>query len=136
MTWPFPAEQFDGIASIATLHHLAMDEMLAKMKGALRANGTLVILDLYEPEGVFDALTSVPAMAVSSVLRLLKTGRLRRPQVREAWAEHGRHDAYLTLAQIRQVCASILPGATVRKHLLWRYSIVWKKTTQRASGRK
>jgi len=32
------------------------------------------------------------------------------------------------LSRMRQVCASLLPGAEVRRHLLWRYSIVWRKT--------
>ena len=40
---------------------------------------------------------------------------------------HGQHDAYLTLAQIRQACAGILPRVRARRHLLWRYSLVWRK---------
>jgi SAM-dependent methyltransferase len=130
MVWEFPTEQFDCIASIATLHHLPLEEMLAKMKAALRTNGTLVVLDLYEPAGLSGALTNVLAVPVGAALQLLKTGRLRQSrEAREAWAAHGRHDSYPTLAQIRQTCASILPGAEVRKHLLWRYSITWKKTS-------
>jgi ubiquinone/menaquinone biosynthesis C-methylase UbiE len=130
MTWEFPTKQFDCIASIATLHHLPIDEMLAQIRAALKANGVLIVLDLHEPEGVSDALTDALAVPVNTMLRLLKTGRLREPRkVRKAWAEHSRHDSYLTLTQIRQVCASTLPDAKVRKHLLWRYSITWKKTT-------
>jgi hypothetical protein len=47
--------------------------------------------------------------------------------VRAAWAEHEQYDSYLTLSEIRKACDEILPGALVRKHLLWRYSVVWKK---------
>jgi SAM-dependent methyltransferase len=46
--WVFPVEEFDCVASIATLHHLPIEEMLLKMRGALRVGGTLAILDLYE----------------------------------------------------------------------------------------
>jgi ubiquinone/menaquinone biosynthesis C-methylase UbiE len=128
MTWEFPAEQFDCVASIATLHHLPFEETLSKMKGALKNNGTLIILDLFEAEGPSDALTSTLAVPAHIILRLIKTGHLREPhEVREAWAEHGCSDSYPTLSQIRRVCASVLPGARVRKHLLWRYSITWKK---------
>jgi len=128
MAWEFPIEQFDCVASIATLHHLPFEETLLKMKGALKINGTLIILDLLQAEGLPDVLTSALAMPAHIILRLVKTGRLREPhQVREAWTEHGRHDSYPTLSQIRQVCAAVLPGARVRKHLLWRYSIIWKK---------
>jgi len=128
MTWEFPAEQFDCVASIATLHHLPIEETLSKMQEALKVNGTLIILDLFQEEGLSDVLTSTLAVPASIILRLIKTGRLREPhEVREAWAEHGRSDSYPTLSQIRQVCVSVLPGTRVKKHLLWRYSIVWKK---------
>jgi ubiquinone/menaquinone biosynthesis C-methylase UbiE len=128
MAWEFPIEQFDCVASIATLHHLPFEETLLKIKGALKINGTLIILDLFKAEGPSDFLTSALAVPAHIILRLIKTGHLREPrEVREAWTEHGRSDSYLTLSQIRQVCASVLPGAKVRKHLLWRYSIIWKK---------
>lgn len=127
-TWEFPLGQFDCVASIATLHHLPIEEMLLKMKGALRPGGTLIVLDLYEASGWADMLTSVVAMPMHLVLRLVKSGRLReRREVREAWAAHGKNDSYSTLAQIRWVCERVLPGARIRKHLLWRYSIVWRK---------
>ncbi|MBV9957539.1 MAG: methyltransferase domain-containing protein [Acidobacteria bacterium] len=126
--WDFPVESFDCVASVATLHHLEMKGMLSKMSRALRQGGTLLVLDLFENEGAVDALTSLVAMPVSLSLRLLQTGRLLPPRaVREAWDEHGRTDSYLTLSQVRNICEELLPGAKVRKHLLWRYSIVWKK---------
>lgn len=128
MTWEFPAEQFDCIVSIATLHHLPLERMLSRMKDALKVNGTLMILDLFQAKGLSDALRSMLAIPVSATLRLIKTGRLREShKVREAWAEHGRTDSYLTFSQVCRLCASMLPGARVTKHLLWRYSIVWKK---------
>ena len=127
--WDFPSERFDCIASIATLHHLPAREMLLKMKTALKAGGTLVILDLFQDEGLYDTLASALAVPVSAGLKLIRTGRLRETRdVRDAWAEHGRHDSYLTLSQIRHICAAVLPGAQVRRHLLWRYSITWNKT--------
>jgi ubiquinone/menaquinone biosynthesis C-methylase UbiE len=127
-TWEFPAEQFDCVASIATLHHLPFEGTLLKMREALKINGTLIILDLFKAEGPSDVLTSALAVPANIILKWIKAGRLREPrEVRQAWAEHGRGDSYPTLSQIRQVCASVLPEASVRKHLLWRYSIVWKK---------
>jgi SAM-dependent methyltransferase len=128
-TWEFPLERFDCIASIATLHHLPITETLQKIKGALRAGGTVVILDLYDPAGVSDLLTDIAATPVSRILELFKNGRFRKPRsVREAWAEHGRHDSYPTLADMHQVCARILPGTRIKKHLFWRYSLVWRKS--------
>jgi ubiquinone/menaquinone biosynthesis C-methylase UbiE len=34
-SWAFPRERFDCVASIATLHHLPLGPMLAKMRDAL-----------------------------------------------------------------------------------------------------
>ena len=128
MTMELPAERFDCIATIATLHHLPVEEMLPKMKGALKPGGVLLVLDLFQAEGLSDAVASALAVPLSLGLRLYRRGRLRPPrEVRRAWDEHGRHDTYLTLAQVREICAGMLPGAMVTRHLLWRYSVVWKK---------
>jgi ubiquinone/menaquinone biosynthesis C-methylase UbiE len=127
-TWTFPRERFDCIASIATLHHLPLAETLTEMRQALRLGGTLLVLDLYRQQGLFDVLTDLVAVPTHVVLRLVHTGRLRNSQKgRAAWAQHRRHEHYLTLAQVRCACADVLPGARVRRHLLWRYSIVWTK---------
>jgi ubiquinone/menaquinone biosynthesis C-methylase UbiE len=128
----FPAERFNAIVSIATLHHLPMEETLVRMRRALKVGGTLLVLDLFQPVGGLDALTDLVALPASLLLRLLRTGRLREPrEMREAWAEHGQSDIYPTLAQVRGICAKELPAAEVRRHLLWRYSIVWRNTGHR-----
>lgn len=124
-----PAEKFDCIATIATLHHLPTEEVLPKLKGALKPGGVLLVLDLFQAEGLSDAFAGALAVPVSLGLNLFRLGRLRPPrEVRRAWDEHGRHDTYLTLARVREFCAEMLPGALVTRHLLWRYSVVWKKS--------
>jgi SAM-dependent methyltransferase len=126
LEWPFPAESFDYIASIATLHHLPLREMLLKMKAALKPGGVLLILDLFEPAGLTDSVLNLLALPVSTGLRLLHYRRLfRRREERDAWAAHEVHDLYPTMREVRALCDEILPGARIRKHLLWRYSIVW-----------
>lgn len=126
----FPHEEFDCIVSIATIHHVPMEDILSKMKTALAVNGTIIVLDLYRarPSDIFTILTAIP---INILLKYLKTGRSKEPpEVQEAWAEHGQYDSYLTLAQLRHICRTVLPGAKVRRHLLWRYSLVWKKTSK------
>jgi ubiquinone/menaquinone biosynthesis C-methylase UbiE len=128
-SWPFPVGEFDYVACIATLHHLPLAETLIKMREALRVGGALAVLDVYESAGPRDLLAGIVAAPVSRVLRLIKTGRLQEPpHVRQAWAAHGINDTYPTLEAVRQACRRVLPGAHVRRHLLWRYSIIWKKT--------
>jgi SAM-dependent methyltransferase len=121
-------DQFDCIASIATLHHLPLREILLKMKASLKPGGVLLVLDLFEPKGVIDAFLNPLAVSVSVTLRLIHHGRLRpRREARAAWAAHEARDIYPTMNEVRALCAETLPGAKIRKHLLWRYSIVWRK---------
>ncbi|HUS08869.1 MAG TPA: class I SAM-dependent methyltransferase [Pyrinomonadaceae bacterium] len=123
-----PAESFDCIASIATLHHLPLREILLKMKAALKPDGVLLILDLFEPRGLADTFLNPLAVGLSGTLRLVHHRRLLPSrEARDAWAIHETHDLYPTMNDVRQLCADILPGASVRKHLLWRYSAVWRK---------
>lgn len=124
----FPSEEFDCVATIATLHHLAMKPMLSKFKRALRPGGVLLILDLVEPEGFHDRLMDALALPACVGLRLLHERRFRESaSVRAAWAEHARFDTYPTLSEVQKACAELLPGAQVRRHLLWRYSVIWRK---------
>ncbi len=127
-TWPWPAASFDCIASIATLHHLPLAETLGQMAGALRPGGVLLVLDLYQAETPADFAVCALAVPVSLALRLLRNRRLHDPlPVREAWAAHGPHDHYLTLTEVRRVVRDLLPGAHVRRHLFYRYSLIWRK---------
>jgi len=133
--YDFPANHFDCIATVATLHHLPLRAVLLKLKQALKPGGSLLVLDLFEPErnlrtlaGGRDALLSFAAMAASVSLRLVHNRRLRPPRaVRAAWEEHGKHDSYPTMKEVRALCTEMFPGASVRQHLFWRYSIIWRK---------
>ncbi|HEU0014790.1 MAG TPA: class I SAM-dependent methyltransferase [Longimicrobium sp.] len=119
---------FDCIATIATLHHLPAEETLVRLKAALRPGGVLLVLDLYRPRTPADRAWSALAAAADLPLRAWRLRRLRAPaHVRRAWAEHARHDVYPTLAEVRSLAARLLPGAVVRRHLFWRYSLVWRK---------
>lgn len=127
-SWVLAEESCDCIASIATLHHLPIGEMLLKMKAALKPGGTLLILDLFEPAGLADSFANLLALPVSLVLRLRHQGRLLpQREVRAAWVAHERHDSYPAMSEVHSLAEQILPGAKIRKHLLWRYSLVWEK---------
>ena len=127
VTWEMPENHFDCIASIATLHHMSLEDILPKLKRGLKPGGVLLILDILRSQGLSDRLRDVVSMPYGLVLKLTKSGRLRPSRAaRQAWAEHGTTDHYLTLGQVRAAC-SVLPGAQIKPHLLWRYSVVWTK---------
>ena len=128
MTWKFPPSHFDFVCSIATLHHLEQRELLRKIKDALKPNGVLVILDLVQSESLTERVFDVVGLGVSTGLRLLNNGRLQPPpEVRKAWQQHGKHDSYLTMKQVRALADDILPRSSVKRCLLWRYMLVYQK---------
>jgi ubiquinone/menaquinone biosynthesis C-methylase UbiE len=128
LTYQFPDGGFDCIATLTTLHHLPAASILRKIREALKPGGTFVCLDLYRRSRLSDLLFDCVAYPASLFLTLIKTGKPRPPrEVREAYIEHGKTDTYLTLPQLERICADILPGAQLSRHLFWRYSIIWKK---------
>lgn len=134
MSYDWARNSFNCIVTIATLHHLPIKETILKLKEILEPNGVLIILDLFEWEhslltlaGWRDAASNLVAMGVSSGLRVVHNGRCRPPRaVRAAWEMHGKTDHYPSMKEVRASAAQILPGADIRKHLLWRYSLVWQ----------
>lgn len=135
MACDLSGESLDYIATIATLHHLPLKEALLKLQHGVKPGGVLLVVDLFEPErsflkpaGLRDRMLDLAAMGVSGSLRLVHNGRLKPPkEVRAAWEEHGKIDRYPTMRQVRTLCDEILPGAKIQQHLLWRYSIAWRK---------
>lgn len=124
----FQKEHFDFVCSIATFHHLEQRELLLKIRDALRPGGVLVVLDLVESSGLRERMMDVVGFGVSVGLRLLNNGRLQPPpEVRKAWEQHGKHDHYSTISQVRTLADEILPGAVVKRCLLWRYLLVYQK---------
>lgn len=128
MTYDLPQSHFDFICSIATFHHLHQRELLMKIKDALRPGGVLVVLDLVQSDGLVERVFDIIGLGVSASLRLIHNGRLQPPAaVRKAWEQHGKHDHYSTIREIRVLADEILPGSNVTRQLLWRYSLVYQK---------
>ena len=132
----FPKASFDCVSAIAVMHHSDPEAFLAKVRGLLRPGGVLLLLDLYTCRTLVDYLAAGSALVVNPILRLVHTGTMiTRRSVRDAWREHGQSDRYLTLSDISQLASRSLPNATLRRHLLWRYSLVWKKPLEEPKTR-
>lgn len=128
--WDYPEARFDAVISIATLHHLPLEQTIAAIQRTLRPGGVLLILDLLDrshPRWLpLNALALLP-LAWSRVRSLGP----RYAALRRAYRDHGAHDAYLTPDEAQALYARHLPGARVRHHLRWRYSVVWCKTVEK-----
>lgn len=128
LSYPLPLAGFDCVVSISTLHHLDLAVALARLADLVRPGGVLLVLDLYRAASIMDHLLSALALPVSLFLRLWHGDARRKPvPVRKAWSAHRCHERIVTLAQAHRICAVTLPGAQLRRHLLWCYSIIWTR---------
>lgn len=119
-----PPESFDVIASVATLHHVPLAPALERLGGWLEPGGTLAVLDLMSTDTLADHLWGV----VSGLRRLAGGRRVGNPvgELGAAWREHGVHDRFSSLHQVREA-ARVLPGAEVTRLPEWRYLLAWRK---------
>ena len=124
----YPPEHFDAIVSVATFHHLPMEQVLPKLEKALKPGGRILVLDILQMKDVRDYLAGMVSLPLSAILKTFYNG-LARPtrEEREAWSNHGKTDRYVSFQQAGQIYSKFLDGAIVRRHLFFRYSMIWEK---------
>jgi 2-polyprenyl-3-methyl-5-hydroxy-6-metoxy-1,4-benzoquinol methylase len=114
----FVPESFDLIASVATLHHMDIDAALARVCDLLRPGGALVVVGVARR-----SVADIPYDAVGFVAhRLLK--------LRHGYWQHPSPiaDPTHTYRQLRKIIGVALPGVQYRRHMLFRYSVIWWKS--------
>lgn len=119
LTHPFEPASFDFIASVAALHHLGAAEGLMRMRDLLRPGGTLAVVGLARSRHPRDLACDLAAVLGTRFHRLTKT--------------YWQHSAPIvwpppeTYGQVKSIAQRLLPGVQYRRHLLWRYTLVWTK---------
>jgi SAM-dependent methyltransferase len=128
MTW-FPGHnRYDAIVSVTTLHHLELEPAIARLASWLEPGGRMIIVDLWRIAGPIDVAITLLAAPISRIRRLSQAARARSGRALwRAWDRHGATDRYLSMAEVRATFPRLLPGCRVRRHLAWRYSVVWDK---------
>lgn len=131
MTEPLEAGGFDAIVSSAALHHLPLQPALRRFADALRPGGVLAAVALPRRDLPRELPVELAATSWHHTLGLYltATGYRRRPELRHD-AHHEQmpiRDPQLTTRQIRTTANEVLPGARVRRLLLWRYLLTWRK---------
>ena len=111
---------FDVVIAVNTLHHLPLAVALERMANAVVPGGLVLIADLFDASG----LGELPYNGLSWLMR---SSRAKDPALVAAWDSHWEHDEHLPLREIRATLRSALPGVSVRRHLGWRYSAIWRK---------
>jgi 2-polyprenyl-3-methyl-5-hydroxy-6-metoxy-1,4-benzoquinol methylase len=116
--------RYDVVTAEASLHHLPLREGLTRLAGLTKPGGLLVVVGLYMTATKSDRameLVTLPANAVVGIAKAIN-GTGGKP-----------HDTEMpvvmtapTLPEIRAAAAEIVPGARIRRHVFWRYSLVWR----------
>lgn len=118
LTHPFPPGGFAFICAVATLHHLPLKPALSRFVELLAPGGVLTIIGLYQSRSLADKAYDVLGFLVSQITRRFCCFEAVNAPTQEPQQ---------TLDEIRIAAERLLPGSTVRRRLLFRYSLVWRK---------
>lgn len=127
---------YDAVVSVSVLHHLPLADTLNRVRASLRPGGALVALTLCRR----DLPRDVPVeLAATTMHHAIGAGLVGREWL--SGAEHplraGRHgraevsmrvaNPTLTATQTRRILTEVLPGSSLRRLVLWRYAVCWRR---------
>lgn len=109
---------FDAVLSVATLHHLPLEDGLRRMSELVAPGGVLGVVGIARSRSLWD-------LAHDAVGAVLARVRRRRRGWWEVTAPTRRPTTSYT--RVLRVATLLLPGVRYRRHLLFRYSLVWTR---------
>jgi SAM-dependent methyltransferase len=120
----------DLITMVAALHHLDLDETLARVPRLLAPGGRLLIVGLARADSPADLAFDLVSGVANPVMGMFKHPRPARLPQRTLDEEPvmPTMDAITTFAEITQAAKVRLPGSTVRRRLFFRYTLRWDKS--------
>jgi SAM-dependent methyltransferase len=119
LTHPFAPASFGMITSVAALHHMDARAALERMGRLLVPGGTLAIVGLARSRLPADLPWDAAAVVANLGYRLTRT-HWEQPSP-TAWPPP------LSYAEMQALARRALPGVRYRRHLLWRYCLIWVK---------
>ncbi len=124
--FPFEDGTFDFIASNTAIHHMNFEAALMAMTRLLRPGGRLAVVGLARSGAPQDYLPDLLGTPLNMGLGL--THAALRAAHREARGPiQPVKVPAMTWDEVRIGALRLLPGVHYRRHLLWRYSLMWRK---------
>lgn len=129
LTASFEPESLDLVTSIAALHHMDAEAALRRMSDLLPPGGVLAIVGLARGSSPADLGRTALAVIGTRVHRAARARKRPVPAIRPAatYTSPVIWPPPLTYQAMRRLATRVLPDARYRRHLYWRYSLVWTK---------
>lgn len=120
---------YDFVSCLMCIHHVPFELGLRRLAAALRPGGVLAVLGLgrLELRGLPLATATVP-LDMAMGLRFKAARALGRPSLAAngGGPEFPVRDPTMPWREIRRAAASVLPGSTYKRHVFYRYSLVYR----------
>jgi SAM-dependent methyltransferase len=124
----------DLITMVAVLHHLDLDDTLARVPGLLAPGGRLLVVGLARVDSLPDLAMDIISAAANPVMGLIKHPRPARPSDGPSGGPViPVRDPATTLAEIAAAASARLQGAAIRRRLFFRYTLRWDKPSATAA---
>lgn len=110
--------QFDAVVSVAALHHMDAQSALMRFADLVAPEGVLAIVGL-AADNWWDLPYESVALGARKVLGVV-----------HGYWEHSAPMAWpppATYSDMKRISSAILPGVRYGRHLLGRYSLIWRK---------
>jgi SAM-dependent methyltransferase len=117
---PFADGSFDAVLSVATVHHMDAAAALTSLAGLLRPGGLLAVVGLARRSLPRDLPRELAAAVATRALKVKHGGYWEHPAP-QVWPPPQ------TFAEVRRTAEEVLPGALVRRRILWRYVLTWTR---------
>jgi len=116
---PFEPASFDLVTSVAALHHMDAAAGLSRMVQLVRPGGVVAVVGLARTRGAADLACDAAGLLAMRVLRL-----------RRRFWEHAAPTVWPpphSYAEMAVLAERVLPGVRFRRHVLFRYSLIWTR---------
>ena len=118
LSYPFEAASFDFVCANTSLHHMDFTAALTTLARLLKPGGQLAVVGLAANKSLADLLVAVGCTPVALAYRAIR---------RKGGSGAPIMDPDHSWREARAMAGAALPGVRYRRHLLWRYSLLWRK---------